>query len=140
LGHPVRTSRGAETLVALQAARLPVNRQQPVGEVAIVGAVPILQGQFDPLPQQVRPTLLHGAELPIHRRIVADDQAGKRSGIQNLLEGLGILGDAEQQHPRLLRQQGPDALQTPTGLVGMHHQRIRQQRTKRLELPLPMTP
>ena len=46
--------------------------------------------------------------------------------------------NAEQHHARLLRKKRPDAVQAPTRLVGMHHQRVGQQRAEHLELALPV--
>src|SRR3954447_4415364 len=46
--------------------------------------------------------------------------------------------NAEQQHACLLRKERPDAVQAPTRLVRMHHQRVGQQRAERVELALPI--
>src|SRR3954453_13091783 len=46
--------------------------------------------------------------------------------------------NAEQQHACLLRKERPDAVQAPTRLVGMHHQRVGQQGAEHVELALPI--
>src|SRR3954469_24466342 len=46
--------------------------------------------------------------------------------------------DAEPHHACLLRKERPDAVQAPTRLVGMHHQRVGQQRAERVKLALPI--
>src|SRR4051812_30724635 len=46
--------------------------------------------------------------------------------------------NAEQHHACLLREERPDAVQAPTRLVGMHHQRAGQQRAERVKLALPI--
>src|SRR4051812_21661786 len=46
--------------------------------------------------------------------------------------------NAEPHHACFLREERPDAVQAPTRLVGMHHQRAGQQRAERVELALPI--
>src|SRR3954454_21544034 len=46
--------------------------------------------------------------------------------------------DAEQHHACFLREERPDAVQAPTRLVGMHHQRAGQQRAQQVKLSLPI--
>src|SRR4051812_39540532 len=46
--------------------------------------------------------------------------------------------NAEQHHACLLRKERPDAVQAPTRLVGMHHQRAGQQRAQQVKLSLPI--
>ena len=45
---------------------------------------------------------------------------------------------AEEQHACLLREKRPHAVDAPTRLVGMHHQRVGQQRAQHVELVLPV--
>src|SRR5207248_7135276 len=72
-------------------------------------------------------------------RVIAEHEADKRGWIENVLQGGGILVNPKEQQPRLLREKGPHAVQTPARLVGMHHQRVRQQGAEDLEFVLPMT-
>src|ERR1700720_1424813 len=46
--------------------------------------------------------------------------------------------NAEQQHACFLRKKRPYAVQAPTSLVGMHHQRVGQQRAEQVKLALPI--
>ena len=74
-----------------------VNLQQSIRELTIVCVVGLLQGQLDGLTQQMRPTLLRLAEMAVDRRVVADQDTGKRVRIEQRLQRLGILVHAEQQ-------------------------------------------
>jgi len=87
----------------------------------------------------MRPALLRLGEVPVDRRVVADHGAGERGRVENLLQGVRVLVNPEEQHASLLREERPHAVQTPTRLVGVHHQRVGQQGAEDLELVVPVT-
>lgn len=68
----------------------------------------------------------------------ATQKPSRRTFFHVRLQCLGVLVDAEKDEPRLLRQERPDAVDTPTCLVRMHQGGMRQQRTQLVELPFPM--
>src|SRR5450432_2974897 len=84
------------------------------------------------------PALLCLGEVGVHGRVVADQDARERRRIENLVERLSILMNAEQHHMCLLRKKRPYAVQTPTRLVGMPNQRVGQQRAEQVKLALPI--
>lgn len=127
-GHLGKFTRVVEFGVGLDGPGVVVDLQQSVGEEAVAALLAVLERQLDRLANQVRPALLHLGEAGVHRRVVAEQNPLEDVGVEDAFEGFGILVDAEQEQPRLLRQKRPDALETPTGLVGVDDRRVGDQR------------
>src|SRR5205814_10578250 len=134
----VRSTRRTASAILLHSAGASINRQQPIRELPILRIFRHLQRQLDRLAQQVGPAFLRLGEVRVYRRVVADHDARERRRIEELFERLGVLVHAEEQHASLLRKNGPDAVDAPTGFVGMHHHRVGQERAQHIKLLLPM--
>ncbi len=132
------STRIPQAAIDLDATGLAIDRQQFIRELPILGILGITQAEFDRLAEQMSPAFLRPGEVRIHGGIVADQDARKGVRIEDHPQGLGVFMNSEPDDSGFLREKGPDAVDAPTGFVGMDDRRIGHEQAEPVELLFPI--